>query len=81
MYAMPVTAELNAEIKILSLFNLDSQMEGLKVHKNADNDSRSAIARLHAKGLLTQSDGGYLTDLGVHCAEHIQTALRILTSP
>lgn len=77
---MPVTAELNAEIKILNLFNLDSQMEGLKVHKDADSDTRAAIARLHAKGLLTQIDGGYLTDLGVHCAEHIQTAMRILTT-
>tara|TARA_B100001059_G_scaffold236652_1_gene288668 strand:- start:50812 stop:51057 length:246 start_codon:yes stop_codon:yes gene_type:complete len=80
MYAMPVTPELNAEIKILNLYNLDSQMEGLKVHKDADNETRDAIARLHAKGLLTQTDGGYLTDLGVHCAEHIQTALRILAT-
>ncbi|WP_254795682.1 TIGR02647 family protein [Arsukibacterium indicum] len=77
---MPVTAELNAEIKILNLYNLDSQMEGLKVHKDADGETRAAIARLHEKGLLTQRDGGYLTDLGVHCAEHIQTALRILTN-
>jgi len=77
---MPVTAELNAEIKILNLYNLDSQMEGLKVHKDADNETRAAIARLHEKGLLTQNDGGYLTDLGVHCAEHIQTAMRILTN-
>ncbi|KKO46712.1 DNA-binding protein [Arsukibacterium ikkense] len=77
---MPVTAELNAEIKILNLYNLDSQMEGLKVHKDADSETRAAIARLHQKGLLTQTDGGYLTDLGVHCAEHIQTAMRILAA-
>ena len=75
---MPVNTELNAEIKILNLFNLDSSLEGIKAHKTADPQSLAAIARLHQKGLLTQPDGGYLTDLGRHCAEHIQAALRIL---
>jgi uncharacterized protein (TIGR02647 family) len=76
---MPVNAELNAEIKILNLFNLDSSLEGIKAHKTADPQSLAAIERLHHKGLLTQPDGGYLTDLGRSCAEHVQTALRILT--
>ena len=75
---MPVNAELNDEIKILNLFNLDSSLEGIKAHKTAEPQSLAAIARLHQKGLLTQPDGGYLTDLGRHCAEHIQAALRIL---
>lgn len=75
---MPVNAELNAEIKILNLFNLDSSLEGIKAHKNADPQSLAAIERLYQKGLVTQPDGGYLTDLGRSCAEHIQTALRIL---
>ncbi len=75
---MPVNAELNAEIKILNLFNLDSSLEGIKAHKTADPQSLAAIERLHQKGLLTQPDGGYLTDLGRSCAEHVQTALRIL---
>ncbi|MCC5827659.1 TIGR02647 family protein [Alkalimonas sp.] len=78
---MPITPELNAEIRILNLYNLDSVREGLKVHKDADEATKSAIARLHHKGLLTQPDGGYLTDLGVHCAEHLQMALRILDVP
>ncbi len=76
---MPVNAELNAEIRILNLFNLDSSLEGIKAHKTADDESRAAIARLFQKGLLTQEDGGYLTDLGRHCAEHVQIAMRILT--
>lgn len=77
---MPVNAELNAEIRILNLFNLDSSLEGIKAHKTADDESRAAITRLFQKGLLTQEDGGYLTDLGRHCAEHVQTALRILST-
>lgn len=78
---MPLSPELNAEIRILNLYNLDSVREGLKVHHNADAEAKAAIERLHQKGLLTQPDGGYLTDLGVHCAEHIQSAMRILTPP
>ncbi|MDR6982946.1 uncharacterized protein (TIGR02647 family) [Rheinheimera pacifica] len=75
---MPISPQLNAEIRVLTLFNLDSAMEGIKVHKSADTDTLAAIKRLYDKGLVTQKDGGYLTDLGIHCAEHLQTALRIL---
>lgn len=78
---MPINADLNAEIRILNLYNLDSVREGLKVHHDADAETKAAIERLHQKGLLTQPDGGYLTDLGVHCAEQLQSALRILTTP
>ncbi len=75
---MPVNAQLNIEIRVLNLFNLDSTLEGIKAHKDADDETKSAIARLYQKGLVTQPDGGYLTDLGRNCAEHVQAALRIL---
>ncbi|WP_337840145.1 TIGR02647 family protein [Rheinheimera sp.] len=75
---MAVSAELNDEIRILNLFNLDTSLEGIKAHKDATAEYKAAIGRLYQKGLLTQPDGGYLTDLGRHCAEHIQSALRIL---
>ncbi len=78
---MPFNVELNAEIKVLNLFNLDTSQAGIKAHKDADSDTLNAIQRLYQKGLITQPDGGYLTDLGRHCAEHIQQALRILASP
>ena len=78
---MPFNADLNAEIKVLNLFNLDTSLAGIKAHKDADSETLHAIARLYQKGLVTQPDGGYLTDLGRHCAEHIQQALRILASP
>lgn len=78
---MPISPLLNAEIRILTMYNLDSSMEGLKVHKNADANTLDAISRLYTKGLVSQPDGGYLTDLGIHCAEHLQIALRILNTP
>lgn len=35
---------------------------------------------MHAKGLVTQADGGYLTSLGREAAEYAQTMLGILTA-
>ncbi|GAB2913837.1 TIGR02647 family protein [Rheinheimera gaetbuli] len=78
---MPISPQLNAEIRILTMFNLDSAMEGIKVHQSAEADTLAAIHRLYDKGLVTQPDGGFLTDLGIHCAEHLHTALRILNGP
>lgn len=77
---MLFTDEMVAEIRFLTLFNLSSIQEGVKVHGNADPNLIAAAVRLFHKGLITQSDGGYLTDLGVEAAEHAQRMLSILTS-
>ncbi|MDD1620305.1 MAG: TIGR02647 family protein [Methylococcaceae bacterium] len=77
---MQLTDELVAEIKFLSLFNLASHQEGVKVHHNADPDMIGAAKRLFDKELVTQVDGGYLTDLGVEAAEQAQRMLTILQS-
>ncbi len=66
------------ELKLLALFNLESMQEGLQVHHNAGEEAMAAMTRLHAKGLVTEADGGYLTDLGVTAAEHLQAVLTIL---
>jgi uncharacterized protein (TIGR02647 family) len=77
---MILTDEIVAEIRLLSLFNLASNQEGVKVHGNADPLLIKAADRMFEKGLVTQHDGGYLTDLGVEAAEHAQRLLTILTS-
>ncbi|MGD0959540.1 MAG: TIGR02647 family protein [Methylomonas sp.] len=77
---MHISDELVAEIKILSLFNLASHQEGIKVHGNADPQMIAAAQRLFDKGLTTQADGGYLSDLGIEAAEHVQKMLIILNS-
>lgn len=77
---MQLTDELVAEIRFLSLFNLASHQEGVKVHGNAAPEMIEAAKRLFAKGLISQADGGYLTDLGVETAEHAQKMLTILSS-
>jgi len=77
---MPMQQALIDEIELLLRYNLDTTQEGIKVHHTAREGLVSAIKRLHEKGLVTDEDGGYLTDLGHETAEHTQAALRILTS-
>lgn len=77
---MLLTDELIAEIRFLSLFNLESHQEGVKVHGNADPVIIAAAKRLFDKGLITRPDGGYLSDLGIEVAEHAQRMLTILQS-
>ena len=77
---MPYHTELIEELNTLMRFDLATSQQGIKVHKTADAAVIAACLRLHAKGLLTQADGGYLTGLGRDAAEHAQSLLTILTS-
>jgi uncharacterized protein (TIGR02647 family) len=77
---MSYTPELVHELNTLIRFDLDSSQQGIKVHKSADETVKAAARRLHAKGLITQADGGYLTRLGREAAEHAQAMLGILTA-
>ncbi len=76
---MALTQELIEEINLLALFNLSSIQEGLKVHSHTNPQAAAAAQRLFEKGIITQHDGGYLTDLGVEVAEHAQKMLTILS--
>jgi len=77
---MSITPDLIEEMEILALFNLSTTEEGIKVHKSAEPTAIAATKRLHANGLITQSDGGYLTSLGLGAAEHLQALLTVLKS-
>lgn len=74
-----LTPEEIAEINLLNQFSLASALEGLKIHQHeAAADVVAAAQRLHARGLTTLPDGGYLTSLGLDAAEHSQGLLTIL---
>ena len=75
---MRYTKEQIAEIDILIRYNLQSSQQGIKVHSNADTEQIEAVERLYEKGLVTQKDGGYLTDLGRKAAEHAQALILML---
>ncbi len=75
---MSLNQDIIEEIQLLALFNLESIQEGLKVHSHVNPQAAAAAKRLYDKGIVTQEDGGYLTDLGVEAAEHAQRMLMIL---
>tara|TARA_R110002111_G_scaffold236825_2_gene298151 strand:- start:738 stop:974 length:237 start_codon:yes stop_codon:yes gene_type:complete len=77
---MSLTQPLIDEIEVLLRYNLETRLEGIKVHHDAEPALRDATQRLFEKGFVSQGDGGYLTDLGHEVAEHAQAALTILSS-
>ena len=75
---MQLKQQLVDEIEVLLRYNLETTHEGLKVHNDARQELREATHRLFEKGLVSQKDGGYLTNLGHEAAEHTQAALNLL---
>ncbi|MEZ5529467.1 MAG: TIGR02647 family protein [Porticoccaceae bacterium] len=78
---MPFSPDYLAELNLLTQFSGNSLQEGIKVHQHEANpDVVAAAERLYQKGLITQPDGGYLTDLGFETMEHTRKLLGILSS-
>jgi len=76
---MLYTPELLEELNILVRYNLSTTQEGIKVHKStAAPEVVAATESLYRKGLITQADGGYLTNMGHEAAEHAQTVLNLI---
>ncbi len=75
---MPFTPDIVDELNILVRYNLNTTLEGIKVHKTAAPAIIAATLRLHEKGLISQKDGGYLTNLGREAAEQAQAVLDLL---
>ena len=67
-----------AELDILIQYSMDSTQQGLKIHSSASDENIDAIERLFDKGLVTATDGGYLTELGRKAAEHAQALILML---
>ncbi|MEH6825747.1 MAG: TIGR02647 family protein [Motiliproteus sp.] len=68
-------ADTIAELELLARFDLASLQAGLKIHNEAPVDVAAAAQRLFDKGLISQTDGGYLTDRGHETAESLQRVL------
>ncbi|MBL1259781.1 MAG: TIGR02647 family protein [Thiotrichaceae bacterium] len=75
---MTYSNDLLDELNILLQFNLEMTQEGIKIHRSAGSATVGATTRLFNKGLITQADGGYLTDLGHIAAKHAQAGYAIL---
>ena len=69
---MMMNQDLLDELNVLFCFDLSSLQTGIKVHSDAEASKIAATKRLFEKGLISQQDGGYLTDRGCEAAEHLQ---------
>ncbi len=76
---MSFDQQLTEELNLILKFPNKSLMQGLKIHHDAAPEMIDAAQRLFNKGIVTQPDGGYLTDLGHDLAEHAQIIQSALT--
>ncbi|MCP4233951.1 MAG: TIGR02647 family protein, partial [Aestuariibacter sp.] len=72
------TPENLAELHVLMIYKSASNLDGIKIHKDADSEVIAAAQRLFDSGFITQSDGGYLTTLGSEAADHAHSLYDIL---
>lgn len=77
---MSYTQENLAELNVLMLYDLSTNQEGIKIHKTAEPSVIKAAYSLYEKGMITQADGGYLTNLGREAAEHTQALYTMLNA-
>lgn len=75
---MPFTASTTEEINLLLQFDNTTLDKGIKVHSSARPEVISACQNLFDKGLVSQRDGGYLTDAGVEALTHVQVLAGLL---
>lgn len=69
-----------AELDVLLLYDLSSSQAGIKIHHTAESQMIAAAQSLFAKGIISQADGGYLTELGWKAAEHAQALFTMLNA-
>lgn len=77
---MLLSQDLLSEMRVLTMFDLSTTQQGIKVHHDAEPDVIAATERLFDKGLISQQDGGYLTGLGRDAALHVHDLITILTT-
>lgn len=75
---MPFAYGTIEELNLLLQFDSSSMDRGIKVHSSAREEVIYACQSLYAKGLITQPDGGYLTDEGVEALTHAQVLAGLL---
>lgn len=75
---MTFDASTIEQLNLLLQFDSDTLNSGIKVHSSARSEVVSACRTLFEKGLISQTDGGYLTDAGVEALGHAQTLAGLL---
>jgi uncharacterized protein (TIGR02647 family) len=66
------------ELNLLLQFDSSSLERGIKVHSSARQEVIAACRNLFDRGLVSQADGGYLTDAGIEALAHAQVLAELL---
>ena len=75
---MTFTAGTIEELNLLLQFDSSTLDRGIKVHSSARREVIAACQSLFDSGLVTQRDGGYLTDAGIEALAHAQSLAGLL---
>ena len=78
---MHLDSELIEELNLLMRFGRDASSEAMEIYPNSDQAMIAAAARLFAKGLISQRDGGRLTDTGLEAAECMSRLANLVAPP
>ena len=77
---MNLDSELINELSLLRRFSRGGQV-AMNVQDNPDPAVTAAAQRMFAKGLITASDGGQLTDSGREAVGHMERLFNLLDPP
>lgn len=76
---MAFAASTLEALNLLLQFDSSSLERGIKVHSSARPEVIAACRQLFDRGLVSQPDGGYLTDAGIEALAHAQSLAGLLT--
>ncbi len=75
---MRFTSTTLEELNLLLQFSVATSSTGIKVHSTTRPEVIAACESLFDKGLVSQRDGGYLTDSGIEALGHAQALSGLL---
>ena len=75
---MSFTSGSIEELNLLLQFDSSTQERGITVHSNARQQVIDACRNMFERGLVSQPDGGYLTDAGIEALTHAQMLAGLL---
>jgi uncharacterized protein (TIGR02647 family) len=78
---MHLDPELIEELDLLMRLHLNSSSEGISISSTADTAVVAAAKRLFQKGLVSQEDGGHLTDAGSEAADLMNQLTNLMSPP
>ncbi|MGL4207538.1 MAG: TIGR02647 family protein [Aeromonadaceae bacterium] len=68
------------DLNLLACYDLKNLELGIKLRQDCEPAMHAAALRLHAKGIITAADGGFLTPFGVILLEHLDHLLMALVA-